>query len=184
MQQIAKDTCKNPLKKILGRKQMSLASKASHFAPGIPWVTRGHGPMSLNNACKAARPLGPFEALRHRRTTKERDDERWVCQADPSRFAAFLVKTLALKAGLWDQGVYTHFCDTREPPLYIGGLVFGRPFWLYHRSGHFPQPCLKVSVNEKTHPSPYLKVSFFAQGMPPPTWRLFGRVSMGRKWCN
>ena len=25
--------------------------------------------------------------------------------------------------------------------LFLGGGVFGRPFLLYHRSGHFPQPC-------------------------------------------
>ena len=44
--------------------------------------------------------------------------------------------------GLWDQGVFPHFCDTREsPPLYGGLNVFGKPFLLYHRRGHFPQPC-------------------------------------------
>ena len=42
-------------------------------------------------------------------------------------------------AGLWDQGVFRHFCDTRESPPLYGGLVFGKPFLLYHRSGHFPQ---------------------------------------------
>ena len=47
------------------------------------------------------------------------------------------------RAGLWDQGVFPHFCDTRESlPLY-GGLVFGKPFLLYHRSGHSPQPCFR-----------------------------------------
>ena len=38
-------------------------------------------------------------------------------------------------------GVYSHFCDTRESPPVYGVLVFGKPFLLYHRSGHFPQPC-------------------------------------------
>ena len=28
-------------------------------------------------------------------------------------------------AGLWDQGVNPHFCDTREPPPFYGGLAFG-----------------------------------------------------------
>ena len=41
-------------------------------------------------------------------------------------------------AGLW---VYSHFCDTRGSPPVYGVLVFGKPFLLYHRSGHFPQPC-------------------------------------------
>ena len=38
-------------------------------------------------------------------------------------------------------GAYPHFCDTRIiSPLY-GGLVFGKPCSLHHRSGfHFPQP--------------------------------------------
>ena len=49
-------------------------------------------------------------------------------------------------AGLWDQGVLPHFCDTRESPLYMGGVVFGKPFLLYHRSGfHFPQPCCEFA---------------------------------------
>ena len=39
-------------------------------------------------------------------------------------------------------GVYSHFCDTRESPPLYGVLVFGKPFLLYHRSGHFPQPCV------------------------------------------
>ena len=43
-------------------------------------------------------------------------------------------------SGLWDQGVCPHFCDTRESPPLYRGLVFGRPFLLYHRSGHFTQP--------------------------------------------
>ena len=44
-----------------------------------------------------------------------------------------------------NQGVYSHFCDTRESPALYGVLVFGKPFLLYHRSGfHFPQPCLAV----------------------------------------
>ena len=33
---------------------------------------------------------------------------------------------------------FPHFSDTRESPLLIGGLVFGRPFLLHCRSGHFP----------------------------------------------
>ena len=45
-------------------------------------------------------------------------------------------------SGLWDQGVFPHFCDTRESPPFYGELVFGKPFLLYHRSGHFPQPCI------------------------------------------
>ena len=44
-------------------------------------------------------------------------------------------------SGLWNQGVYSHFCDTRESPPVYGVLVFGKPNLLYHRSGfHFPQP--------------------------------------------
>ena len=31
------------------------------------------------------------------------------------------------------------------PSLY-GGIVFGRPLLLYHRSGHFPQPCFPLLV--------------------------------------
>ena len=50
-------------------------------------------------------------------------------------------------AGLWDQGVYPHFCDTRQSPLFHGWLVFGRPFLLYHRCGYFPQPCFSVVLN-------------------------------------
>ena len=43
------------------------------------------------------------------------------------------------------KGFSNHFWDTFGnlplKPLY-GGLVFGKPFSLYHRSGfHFPQPC-------------------------------------------
>ena len=39
------------------------------------------------------------------------------------------------------RGLSNHFCDTFGNPLFISKLVFGRPFLLYHRSGHFPQPC-------------------------------------------
>ena len=42
-------------------------------------------------------------------------------------------------SGLWDEGVSPHFCDT-SPPIYINKIVFGKPFLLYHRSGHSPQP--------------------------------------------
>ena len=31
-------------------------------------------------------------------------------------------------SGLWDQGVYRHFCDTRKSPLYMGGWSLGGPF--------------------------------------------------------
>ena len=31
-------------------------------------------------------------------------------------------------SGLWDQGVYPHFCDTRESPLYMGSWSLGAPF--------------------------------------------------------
>ena len=49
-----------------------------------------------------------------------------------------------MKTGLWDQGVYSRFCDTRESPPSYMGVDFGvRPFLLYHRSGPFPQPWLK-----------------------------------------
>ena len=45
------------------------------------------------------------------------------------------------KTGLWNQGAYPHICDTREPPPFYGGLVFGKPLLLHHRSGlHFPHP--------------------------------------------
>ena len=63
----------------------------------------------------------------------------------PSHSVVFLVtNSLQLAVGanwLWDQGVYPHFCDTRESPPLYGVLVFGKPFSLYARSGHFPQPC-------------------------------------------
>ena len=52
------------------------------------------------------------------------------------------------KPGFWNQGVYSHFCDTRESPPVYGLLVFGNPFLLYHRSGHFPQPCFKPIPKE------------------------------------
>ena len=38
------------------------------------------------------------------------------------------------------RGLFNHFCDTRESPPLYGVVVFGKPFLLYHRSGHFPQP--------------------------------------------
>ena len=61
-------------------------------------------------------------------------------------------KVFCLRTGLWNQGVYSHFCDTRESPPVYGVLVFGvRPFLLYHRSGfHFPQPCLRIPELSKT----------------------------------
>ena len=31
-----------------------------------------------------------------------------------------LLSRLPSRSGLWDQGVYTHFCDTRGSPLYMG----------------------------------------------------------------
>ena len=31
-------------------------------------------------------------------------------------------------SGLWDQGLYPHFCDTRESPPMYGGFVFGNSF--------------------------------------------------------
>ena len=43
---------------------------------------------------------------------------------------------IQIKAGLWNQGVYSPFCDTRESPPLYGVLVFGKPFLLYPRSGH------------------------------------------------
>ena len=42
-------------------------------------------------------------------------------------------------------GVFPH-CDTRQSPPSYGGLVFGKPFLLYHRSGHSPQPCLRICL--------------------------------------
>ena len=45
------------------------------------------------------------------------------------------------EAGVWDQGVDPDFCDTRESPLSMIKLVFGKPILLHHRSGHSPQPC-------------------------------------------
>ena len=32
-------------------------------------------------------------------------------------------------AGLWDQRLYSHFCDARESPPLHWGLVFGKPFF-------------------------------------------------------
>ena len=32
------------------------------------------------------------------------------------------------RPGLWDQGVYPRFCDTRASPLYMGGWSLGGPF--------------------------------------------------------
>ena len=46
-----------------------------------------------------------------------------------------------VSAGLRDQEDDAHFCDLRESPVYLGGLVFKRRFLLHH-SGHFPQPCV------------------------------------------
>ena len=66
-------------------------------------------------------------------------------------FCGFQHHVLADHPGLWDQGVFPHFCDTRESPRLYWGLVFGKPFLLYHRSGHFPQPwadLMKFPVGE------------------------------------
>ena len=64
------------------------------------------------------------------------------------------VRNLAMcqNAGLWDQGVYPHFCDTRESPFYMGGLSLGGLFLLYRRSGHFPQPCQNRGLDLNTGP--------------------------------
>ena len=37
------------------------------------------------------------------------------------------------EAGLWDQGVYLHFCDIRESSTVYGGLIFGKPLLLYQK---------------------------------------------------
>ena len=34
-----------------------------------------------------------------------------------------------------------HFCDRESLRFFFKGFVFGRFFLLYHKSGHFPQPC-------------------------------------------
>ena len=52
------------------------------------------------------------------------------------------------ESGLWDPGVHPHLCDTRESPPLYGVLVFGKPFWLYHRSGHLTQPSFEVRQRE------------------------------------
>ena len=46
---------------------------------------------------------------------------------------------------LWGQGVSPHFSDTRESTFYMHKIVFGKPFLLYHRSGHSPQPCKELT---------------------------------------
>ena len=40
---------------------------------------------------------------------------------------------------------------SRESPDSYGGLVFGRCFWLDHRSGHFPPSCANVAVSMATN---------------------------------
>ena len=52
---------------------------------------------------------------------------------------------------LWDQGVYPHFCDTRESPLYMGGWSLGGHFCCITEVviSHSPEPfclCAKCST--------------------------------------
>ena len=84
----------------------------------------------------------------------------------------FGVELQRCRSGLWDQGVYSHFCDTRESPPLYRVLVFGKPFLLYHRSGHFPQPCSAVCC-----PDFFLKPGLVIVETSPPKPRLGAFVS-------
>ena len=85
------------------------------------------------------------------------------------------IKSILNRSGLWKQGVYSHFCDTRESPPLYGLLVFGKPFLLYHRSA-FPtmRPSIRNTpldslLRTKQLINQLLGFTTPAAGLPPPS---------------
>ena len=107
-----------------------MASSSLSLDLGSPFL-----PRCVFKGCQSSNATTPSSCLR----AWSASIERVLCLQS---FVPWGVKSKHYTSGLWNQGIYSHFCDTRESPPVYGILVFGKPFWLYHRSGfHFPKPC-------------------------------------------
>ena len=87
-----------------------------------------------------------------------------------------------------DPGAIKGFTPTsvkQGNPVFLRGLVFGRPFWLYHISEHFPQPWLRllgIFLGMQSHRSLHIDAARCQLGgRPRPVagaWRREGSGSM------
>ena len=77
--------------------------------------------------------------------------ERVVAPSDRFFFGEELC-ALSREAGLWDQGVFPHFCDTRESPPLYWGLVFGKPCFCITEVGISHSPAVKGRTTAEKGP--------------------------------